>query len=267
MSPDDLSQLSMLDLFRMEADTQAEVLTGGLLVLERDPSAGDQLELCMRAAHSLKGAARIVGLDAGVAIAHALEDCFVAAQAGTIVLGQAQIDRLLGGVELLMQVAKSHEHEVEQWEGVRKREIDACRASLQMVLEPNAAEHVTAAPAPGEPHLGQGAAQPAASDERVVRVTAESFNRLFGLASEALIKSRWVAPFTQSMTPLKRAHEEASRTLDRLRDQLPPAAGDQAHAALADLQRQLSACRQLVADRLVALEWFDRRAQHGLQRL
>ena len=32
----------------------------------------------MRAAHSLKGAARIVGLDAAVRVAHAMEDCFVA---------------------------------------------------------------------------------------------------------------------------------------------------------------------------------------------
>jgi two-component system, chemotaxis family, sensor histidine kinase and response regulator WspE len=261
------ADLSMLDLFRLEAEGQGQALVSGLLGLERNHGATEHLDACMRAAHSLKGAARIVGLDAGVAIAHALEDCFVAAQAGTIVLGQAQIDRLLGGVELLMQVAKSHEHEVEQWEGVRKREIDACRASLQMVLEPNAAEHVTPDPEVGEGAFGHGAPHPSAIDERVVRVTAESFNRLFGLASEALIKGRWVAPFAQSMTPLKRAHEDANRTLDRLRDQLPSAAGEQAHAALAELQRQLSECRQLVADRLVALEWFDRRAQNGLQRL
>ena len=50
----------------------------------------------MRAAHSLKGAARIVGLDVGVRVAHAMEDCFVAAQEGRLTLRQAQIDLLLG---------------------------------------------------------------------------------------------------------------------------------------------------------------------------
>src|SRR5439155_1607800 len=60
MSGQDLSQFSMLDLFRVEAETQAQVLTAGLLALERDDAAGSQLEACMRAAHSLKGAARIV---------------------------------------------------------------------------------------------------------------------------------------------------------------------------------------------------------------
>ena len=94
----------------------------------------------MRAAHSLKGAARIVGLNAGVEVAHALEDCFVAAQAGTIMLGQAQIDRLLEGVELLLRIAKTEDDDVDSWDGARQGEVEACRTSLRTVLEPNAAE-------------------------------------------------------------------------------------------------------------------------------
>ena len=101
MSTEDLGELSMLDLFRMEAESQAEVLTAGLLALERDSSSAEQLELCMRAAHSLKGAARVVGLDAGVRVAHAMEDCFVAAQDARITLKQKDIDRLLTATDLL----------------------------------------------------------------------------------------------------------------------------------------------------------------------
>ena len=44
MSKIDLSQFSMLDLFRVEAETQAQVLTSGLLALERDHTLADQLE-------------------------------------------------------------------------------------------------------------------------------------------------------------------------------------------------------------------------------
>src|SRR5262249_44176253 len=67
----DLGQLSMQELFRLEAESQTQVLTAGLLTLERKPDAAQHYEACMRAAHSLKGAARIVGLDAAVAVAHA----------------------------------------------------------------------------------------------------------------------------------------------------------------------------------------------------
>src|SRR5258708_24328877 len=100
MSVPDFGQSSMLDLFRMEADSQSQALTAGLLALERDPVAADHLERCMRAAHSLKGAARIVGLSAGVSITHAMEDYFVAAQRGRSVLrrGADHPPRLRGGL-------------------------------------------------------------------------------------------------------------------------------------------------------------------------
>src|SRR4029079_9295188 len=87
----DLGDVSLLELFRAEAEAQTEVLTSGLLALERDGAASDELDACMRAAHSLKGAASIVGLAVGVRVAHAMEDCFVAAQRGHITLGQTQI--------------------------------------------------------------------------------------------------------------------------------------------------------------------------------
>ena len=62
MSAQDPGDVSLLDLFRQEAEAQVHVLTSGLLALERDRAAVEQLDGCMRAAHSLKGAARIVGV-------------------------------------------------------------------------------------------------------------------------------------------------------------------------------------------------------------
>ena len=106
MTTTDLSQLSMHELFRAEAENQTQVLTASLLALERNPTAADHLEACMRSAHSLKGAARIVDIGAGVTLAHAMEDLFVAAQHGRIVLDQGQIDRLLQGVDLMMAIAR-----------------------------------------------------------------------------------------------------------------------------------------------------------------
>ena len=125
MSSGDFSEMSMLDLFRMEAESQAQALTTGLLALERDPVAADHLERCMRAAHSLKGAARIVGLFAGVDVGHAMEDCLVGAQNGRIRLRQAHIDQLLRGVDLLLRIAKTAEAELDQWSGDRKADVDA----------------------------------------------------------------------------------------------------------------------------------------------
>ena len=76
-NPGDLSGFSMSDLFRLELETQTDVLVQGLLTLERDGSSPQGLESMMRAAHSIKGAARIVTREFIVKISHSMEDCFV----------------------------------------------------------------------------------------------------------------------------------------------------------------------------------------------
>nr|HRD05043.1 Hpt domain-containing protein [Verrucomicrobiota bacterium] len=107
--PEDLANLSMRELFRVEAENQVAILTRGLLELEQKPATSEHLAELMRAAHSLKGAARIVGLEAAVQIAHALEDCFVLAQRGKLVLRQPEVDLLLRGTDELLQLARQAE--------------------------------------------------------------------------------------------------------------------------------------------------------------
>ncbi|MBE0545582.1 MAG: hybrid sensor histidine kinase/response regulator [Verrucomicrobia bacterium] len=114
----------MLELFRVETETQTAVLIRGLLELERGPVPASGLESLMRAAHSLKGAARIVNLSAAVRLAHAMEDCFVAAQRGQLELRQPQIDVLLRGVDLLISLAKHDETNPAGWEDQHAGQID-----------------------------------------------------------------------------------------------------------------------------------------------
>ena len=114
---DDLSGFSLMDLFRSEADGQTALLTEGLLALEGEgvPSPA-ALESLMRAAHSLKGAARIVGLDAAVRVAHALEDNFVAAQRGEFAIRSTAVDVMLKAVDVLAQIALLPEDGSASWQ-------------------------------------------------------------------------------------------------------------------------------------------------------
>ena len=113
---DDAANLSMLELFRAEAETQTAILTKGLLGLERGQGAPQQLETLMRAAHSLKGAARIVNLQPAVRVAHAMEDCFALAQNGILALRQPEIDLLFRGVDSLLQLSKHPEADTTRWD-------------------------------------------------------------------------------------------------------------------------------------------------------
>lgn len=97
---------SLIDLFRAEIETHTPVLSEGLLALEKDPSQTKRFEALMRAAHSIKGAARIVGVDAAVQVAHVMEDCFVAAQEGRLTFQSDSIDVLLRGVDILARIAQ-----------------------------------------------------------------------------------------------------------------------------------------------------------------
>jgi two-component system sensor histidine kinase and response regulator WspE len=246
----------MLELFRLEVDTQGQVLTAGLLALERTPTAADKLEECMRAAHSLKGAARIVGEQAGVDLAHAMEDCFVAAQQGHIVLRHHQIDRLLRGVDLLARVGTAPEvsDEVTGFLADLKQAIDAPDAPLAQ-----AAESVS---------LAAPAAVAGETVERVLRVTAENLNRLLGLTGESLVESRWLKPFADSLQRLKRMQHEASTALIMARESLLGQPLSQAaDESLAAAQKNLLNGEHLLSERLAQLEIFDGRSTSLANRL
>lgn len=277
---DDLGDFSMLDLFRAEVEGQAQVLTDSLLALERDPSASDHHESAMRAAHSLKGAARIVGLDAGVDVAHAMEDCFVAAQNGKLSLHQGRIDVLLCGVDLLTRISETPEAEADDWMGSKRVEItdfidalkNASEGRQPASSEPDepapATETVTASEStnaetkpPEAPAKSESA--PTAKEEnsdRALRVTAENLDRLLGLASESLVGSRWLKPFGDSLERLKRLHHELDRTLGSDPTEV---SGER----LADAQRLMRECHQFLGQRLEELDDFDRRSANLASRL
>ncbi len=95
----------LIDLFRSEVETHSEALSSALLELERAPGDTSRIDEMMRAAHSIKGAARVVGVDPAVRVAHVMEDCFVAAQKRILPLSSADVDVLLRGVDLLANIA------------------------------------------------------------------------------------------------------------------------------------------------------------------
>ncbi|MBD9429431.1 hybrid sensor histidine kinase/response regulator [Achromobacter sp. ACM03] len=274
MNPDQMRDASLLELFQLETRTQVEVLNKGLLALEHDPTSAPQLEACMRAAHSLKGAARIVDLHPAVRIAHAMEDCLVEAREGRLRLQAADIDALLMGADLLQRVATP---------GVELgSEIDELVTRLSNAPALPAAQAAAPVPKPSDflppiPVLDEppaAAVQRRSSDaglgegERVLRVTADTLNKLLGLSSETLVESHWIAPFGASMLRLKRMQAGAVQALDGVRAALAGQALDaQAQAALDDALRIVQQCQQELSQRTSEVDEFGWRMGHLAQRL
>ncbi len=291
MSAPDFSNFSMLDLFKIEVDNQAKILTSGLLALERDNRAAAQLEELMRSAHSLKGAARIIDLGTAVRIAHQMEECFVAAQHGKIILGRKQTDLLLNGVDLLVKISQTPEAALGRWENEQKDEVDSFVAALgQMLANPTADVPVPKAspvptatkvetppvmvpaeiPAATAP-IPQPVAAPATitkDTDRVLRVTAGHLNRLLGLAGESLVESHRLNPFAESLLRLKHHQGDLTKMLDAFCETLSGKNIDEEiHLRLSGLEKKVMECREFLLDRLVELEMFDRRSSNLSHRL
>ncbi|MEI6560492.1 MAG: hybrid sensor histidine kinase/response regulator [Verrucomicrobiota bacterium] len=276
MSQNDYNQFSLLDLFHKEAESQSAVLTQGLLALERDPTEAVLLEELMRAAHSLKGAARIVGLHAAVQVAHAMEDCFVAAQKGAIVLHAGAVDVLLRSVDLFSRIAQTPEAEIGVWKNENAPEIEQMVCAVTAITSGNAPkqpEFPQPSPPPesaAKPEEMKSAGAPAAakSDDRVLRVAATNLNRLLGLAGEALVESRWLSPYAESLLRLKRQQTKLSQTMEALRESLGGKSLDEKTSALlTNAQQQAAACVQNLGARHEELELYTRRSASLSHRL
>ncbi|MGT2492948.1 Hpt domain-containing protein [Cupriavidus basilensis] len=195
MNPDQLRDASLLELFALEAQSQAEVLSAGLLSLERDPTAADQLEACMRAAHSLKGAARIVGLDGGVRVAHVMEDCLVAAQHGELRLRPVHIDALLHGTDLLLRLGCPPGGDPRWADQAGKAEIDALVLRMGALLAGEEVDADAWAAGHAAQHLAPGSeplAEPQAASTMPV-----SAARPEGPAPDAVAGTKAAGPATQ----------------------------------------------------------------------
>ena len=134
----DLGGFSLHELFRGEAETHAAALSEGLVRLEgtTDPAVVEPL---MRAAHSIKGAARVIGLEIAVKLAHAMEDVLVAMQKGREAIQPSRIDQLLKGTDLLASLAQVEESAVASWSTANDAAVDSVVAELKAPPPPAAA--------------------------------------------------------------------------------------------------------------------------------
>jgi two-component system sensor histidine kinase and response regulator WspE len=286
--PSDLSEFSMVELFRLEVENQIVVFTENLLGLEQNPTDASRLGALMRAAHSLKGAARMVDRDAAVSVAHELEDVFVAAQGGSLVLLPEHVDLLLRGVDLLHRIAQAPDDEIETEKSKRAEElqqllwdlaklrVDDASKPIKGILESLQSADANASDFAAITSKAQAAIPSPSNDvddakrkrQRFLRVTPENLNRVLALTGESLVESRRLVPFLESLLRLKRQHTELAQILDRVRELLNlEKLGEQAEAQVAQARAQLVRCREDLSERLLELESFHRRSANLSHRL
>jgi two-component system, chemotaxis family, sensor histidine kinase and response regulator WspE len=275
MDDEDLSGYSMLDLFRMETREQMRVLTDGLLQLEQGAADAALLEAMMRAAHSVKGAAVIVGLDPAVRLAHAMEDVLVAAQEGRARLDADGVDVLLGAVDLLQELALTSEPGKRTPHANRlARMLTMLRALLEQaaVAEPEPALTAEPPPGPGSALVPESEPEPVPEPAPAPQPTPappapapapaapDGGGDLLTLAGQARLQAGQLRPWIAGLQRYKRYQHGVFEALERLQDAIRTT-GDPHLAELAQrVADRATPLRDTLLQTIESAEYYERRA-------
>ena len=273
----------LLVTFQLELAEHVRALNENLLALEKDPAgsaAGEQLKSVFRAAHSLKGAARAVGVRPIEELCHHLEDLLRGLQDQTAPLGEENFAVLFKAADAL-DLARQRLASGQDLAGgpieALTRLLAASAKSRQRALAPGTAARRSAAPSPATADLpasarGRGSVRgelpapdsgaavpvaPASSAQSMVRVPAAKLDSLLALSGELLVADRRLGTAQEGLAVLGEQLAALQRELMLARRQaLPGLAKEAGHrdgvagpAAEARLRRARAGLERLVESR------------------
>ena len=269
---------TMLDLFKTELENNIEILANDLLAAEENPDESSHLEKLMRASHSIKGAAKLVGIDPVVKLAHAMEDCFVAAQNDIVKFNENSTDVILNCIDILKSISLLTSVEYASWTKNNSgtlsnliNSLDAIKNNTQPPVSDTSekTQNTETRNKPSAPKSSIKAAnEPQKEPDSVVRVSAKRINRLLGLAGELSVTSSWIRNYSSSMMALKKKHNDIIDAIDRLRTIME-------ESPITDLEKDLISNIQIKAEdyrdslttEILHLDEFDRRSSDLTGRL
>jgi two-component system, chemotaxis family, sensor histidine kinase and response regulator WspE len=271
----DFGGVSLLELFKLEAESHGAALSTGLLAWERTPTDRSLIEPLMRAAHSIKGAARIVGLDLIVPLAHSMEECFLAARDAKEPLTSARVDQLLKCVDIISELKSLSDADLAGWINAKSEHIAGLVTQLKSPV-PQASVAVTAPPAS---IVAPGAAPPAqvdasspsspatASIASHVRVAASVMNRMLFLAGESTVEASRLQSLRGLLAGLKareRSLETAVQSIGEIiarRETIAGNADAAAEASYSALVTATDAVHSALAEQTARLDESLRRVE------
>ncbi len=225
---------SMKALFLEEVRNQLAAFSAVLVELEDDFSNAQKLERLMRASHSLKGAARVVGLGDIVAFTHEMENCFVAAQNSKIEINSDSLDVFLECADFINLL---WENGFESINRSRFNELFSQLQSIEKGQTPKRGILKSAADKNLEPKKSN-------RNDAFVRVSAKSLSSLMELAAEILIENRRVELYREATASIKNSQEQIVRQLESAMNSLEGAQGSD--AAMARLEQLRKSMRSLI---------------------
>ena len=230
--------------FRAEVDERLASLCEGLLRLEAHPAPKQLVASLFRDAHTVKGSARMLGLDSVVDVAHRAEDLLGALRDGRMPARKDLVDVLLVAADGISRALPGADHPV------GADDLAAIVAALDAAV---AGESPVALPKlAGVEEDGDGdGVRPRSGDS--IRVPTRRVHDLLNVVGEAELEIRRLARHGRDLsslaaTQLKWSRElrEAATRAEAAGTPLPKAAADAVHALVALGDQLVAATRDLV---------------------
>ncbi len=260
---------SLLELFRTELENHSRVLEEGLVEAEahRDP---ETIKSLMRAAHSLKGASRIIGLDSGVKLAHAMEDVLTAVQRGGRLLTATDVDLLLQATDVFRGLATQNaanipaalEEASPKIEELVSQFSGPPRLVSESIALPTAPAPVRSPTADVAPKTGIDK-----SDGASIRVSVENLNRLTGFAGECLVEVRTLYSLSQNVQRIKQWLATLSKAVEQALEALHIESATEAEARLQEALQESVRIQNAIPLYQADLERFSAKLEHVANRL
>ena len=203
----------LMATFRAEVEDRLTSMSNGLLTLETSPQAKKVIGSLFRDAHTVKGSARMLGLDSIIAVAHHMEDLLGALKDGRFGVRRDLIDLLLASGDAVGRSLpgatspSAPEH------------LDALVSALQSALN---GDDPVAVPVPAkvEPPAASAAAEddepelPRGPDgNESIRITASKVYDLIDVVGEAALGARRVEDTTTLLATLVTDHARWTKLL------------------------------------------------------
>jgi len=275
------AESSMVTVFREEIRSAALIINERMRHWEPSDSVAAAFDECVEASQSIYGAARLVGIEPVAELGKRLNRFFVDArdQHHSVSANEQQV--LSAVLLLLAEMIPVEDDDLSGW-------IDANSARFAQVADslkwsPSSPATVLASTSPSSPDAlsapsatGSVSSMPKATssgttsepEEAVVRVTAQSLNRLMGLAGESLVQARWLDPFSTALLKLKRQQDRLSESLDSLETSLmSDSRRDQASARFLEVRQLVASCRETLVSRMEEFQNHAARAEDLNSRL
>jgi len=166
--PDELQEI--LSIYKAETEEHLQNLNDGLMRLEKAPGRTETLEEIFREAHSLKGAARMIGFEAVEKIAHGLEDLFGQARKGELDFQRQVFDVIFAALDAISKLTAG-------WlenPGAPSPPVDDLLERLRAARTPGHGVPAAAVPPPAAPAPRPAASTPACAPPPVPAASTAS---------------------------------------------------------------------------------------------